>query len=90
MFSILGVGPNRKLGNLGNCHFFQNRILNFKSYLRYKIMFSENVIFHAQVKKFFTSLKSHIPISQHLMKFEICNAMMSISTERGFIYFVYL
>ena len=26
-----------------------------------KIMFSQNIIFHDQVKKFFTSLKSHFP-----------------------------
>ena len=58
-----------------------------------QIMFSQNVLFHAQVTKLFTSLKSHVPplrhtsfISQYLMKFEICNVMMSISNEGGFFY----
>ena len=69
VFSILRVRANRKLGNLGIFHFFQNRILTFKGYLRYKITFSENVIFHAKVKRFFTLFKSHVPPLRHAAVF---------------------
>ena len=34
-----------------------------------QIMFSQNVAFHAQVKKFFTSLKSHVPPLRHAALF---------------------
>ena len=65
-----------------------------------QIMFSQNVLFHAQFTKFSTSLKSDVPSLRHadlflneinVMKFEICNFMMSISTERGSFYmYMYL
>ena len=64
------------------------------------IMFSQNVLFHAQVTKFFTSLKSHVSplrlietccfISQYFMKLEIWNVIMSISTERRSFLYMYI
>ena len=61
----------------------------------WQIMFSQNVLFHAQVFYFIEKSRSALEtcsfISQYLMKFEICNVMMSISTERGSFYiYVYL
>ena len=59
-----------------------------KGYLRYKAITSQNVSLEAQVKKFFISPESYVPFSRylsfcilnHLIIYQICDVMMSIST----------
>ena len=66
-------------------------ILNIRSskdYLRCKTIFSQNVRSEAQAKNFFFSQRSYVPFSRYSsfcifkypMIYQICDAMMSIST----------
>ena len=60
----------------------------FKDYVHYKTIISQNELFEAQVKNFFISWKGYVPFSRyssfcifnHLMIYQICEVMMSIST----------
>ena len=62
--------------------------LNFKGYLRYKTITSQNVPSEAQVKNIFVSYKSFILFSRyssfcifnHPVIYQICDIMVSIST----------
>ena len=68
--------------------FFVSGWREFKDYVHYKTIISQNVLFEAQIKNFFIFWKSYVPFSRyssfcifnHLMIYQICEVMMSIST----------
>ena len=71
----------------------------FEDYVHYKTIISQNVLFEPQVKIFFLILwKSYVPfwrysifcIFNHLMIYQICEVMMSISTWDRVHFWIYL
>ena len=71
--------------------FFVSSWREFKDYAHYKTITSQNVLSEAQIKSFFILWKSYVPflryssfcIFNHLMIYQICEVMMSISTWEG-------
>ena len=69
-----------------------------KGYLHYKMVTSQNVLFESQVKNFFVSWKRYVPFSRylsscifnHLMIYQICDAMMNISIWDRVHFWIYL
>ena len=69
----------------------------FKGYLRYKTT-TQNVLSEAQVRNFFISQKSYVPLSRYLsfcifshpIIYQICDVMMSISTWNEVHFWIYL
>ena len=70
----------------------------FKDYVHYKSIISQNVIFEAHVKNFFILWKSYVPFSRYpsfcifndLIIYQICEVMMSISTWDTVHFWIYL
>ena len=68
--------------------FFVSSWREFKDYVHYKTIISQNVLFEAQVRNVFISWKSYVPFLKyssfcsfkHLMIYQICEVMMSFST----------
>ena len=70
----------------------------FKGYIHYKTITSENQLSNTQVKKFFILWKSYVPFSRYssfrvfnqLMIYQICDLIMSISTQDRVHFWMYL
>ena len=78
--------------------FFVSSWREFKDYVHYKTVISENVLFEAQVKISFILWKIYVPFSRysgfciwnHLIIYQICEVMMSINTCDGVYFWIYL
>ena len=78
--------------------FFVSSLREFKDYVHYKTIISQNVLFEAQIKNFFIFWKSYVPFSRyssfcifnHLMIYQISDVTMSISTWDKVHFWIYL
>ena len=82
--------------------FFVSSWREFKDYVHYKTIISQNELFEAQVENFFILWKSYVPLSRystfvtnfftfnHLMIYQNCEVMMSIGTSDRVDFWKYL